>query len=1435
MKKRTVGFLLAIVFALTALSGLTSGLAVADDGLVACFDFDNGLVSNGFTASLCGGAKVKEGGRSGKYAKLDSSASSYLSLPSQLFDGLSETSISLWLHLDGVPFNWARLLEIGTYNSVGLPYKYMSVMYNGNGKLALTATSSTSSAQNSVESSQNVALGGWAHLLVTVSARQYNVYLNGTRVISANMGVEFGNLIAENVFIGKSLFASDPYLAASVDDVKVYSRALDETEISKAAGVTDAQAIERDIAQVDFGTEVTFTKLNLFTQGNNGTTVRWTSSNTDLVDEKGYVFADVVDRTVKLTARFSRGTQTEIKEYNIMIKAKTSNVYATNTAPQDVELLDGIFAEARDLNKQYLLSLQTDRLLVNYRKTCGIATDAQEYGGWITEANGGSGNTMGHYLTALTNLYAEQKDALVLEKLQTILAELRLCQQSWTTLHPDSAGYWGGVPASHIADMENGIRRFVPYYVVEKNLWGAYNAYVTLGNQDAKQLLLGLADYVSNRVNAYSDATMTQVFSVEYGGMPGIMFALYSLTGNKNYLVTAQRFCEPSVFDAIDNDEDPFVYKHANTAIPKIYGVALGYVATGDERYLEQAVKGFEYLTVGKTFCTGNISEVEELHPAHETDSEGFQSAETCCAYNLMRLCDVMYRITGEKSYADYYEKLLYNCILASMDPETGMKTYYVSMDSGYYKVYHTPETSFWCCTGTGLENFTKFNQTIYYKTPSSLTVNLFVPSSYVDDATGLGVKMTTNMPDDEIVSLEITQAATTTLRIRDPYWSNGTQLFVNGKEVAVERDGNGYVVISRSFAVGDVIQLVFPMTFRLDRLDSTTQPHSDAIMYGPLVMCGVIDSIGDVSPIQSNSLTGKMEGDINENLFYQNNLFDGIVKTGSLTFDLVAQNQTVSIKPFFRCHRERYVIYWNVCESNSQQQTEIISEQNAKKSYLIDTIDCGNWFSESPHNMQNNGSWIGNYATEHNRGLVLGGWFSYDVRVEKGVQNTLEVTHFGTDGGYSYALHVNDTKIADVNVTSCGKKFYCKSFEIPQQFSATQDVVSVKVVCTAGTLTTGIYTISTYRAGLPLAKTANLNVAAAQETSIALDGLLCDKFVVSGSGKIKLYGVLGNKRQLLPQNEQGVSAMLGQYSSLLVKAEQDFSGTVEVYGDKVTSIDSHNYVTTSPKGAAMPNLYATVRTQNGGTFRMAVDWSNVQLCGNVSGVAPVFNMTDVVAYTVTCKKLSDGLLAYYNFDELVDGKVADASGNGNDGIVVGRVREAKGYVDGGLNLGGLDGCVQLPNIRGLRAFTVSMWVKFNSSEDVAYQRIFDFGNDRHNYFTFAACGYVGGATNGNVATVAEKVYDFTPGKWYHYAVTVCDGVVTSYLNGVELSRNENFTFDLAALDGFVNNAIGRASINYSPYLNGVVDEFRLYNYALSAEQVKGLYRLVDVEQEYFE
>ena len=1436
--KKYLSCLLAIVFALSTLSSALFALAdTGESGLVAKFDFDSGLSANGYTATLGGGATVKDGRRSGKYVSLDG-GSSYLSLSSTLLDQGDGYSISLWLHLPVASSPWSRILEIGAYNTANVPYKYTSLGFDGESKMRVATSANIVSSQNVSYADAQPDVGGWSHLVFAVGADgTHTVYLNGQRVLSAKFATNPANTKHDLIYIGKSLFESDPYATMDFDDVKVYSRALTADEVATTAEITDRQAVDADVASVNIAKVTTSTKLNLFKRGNNGSAVTWTSSNPSVIDGNGYVFSSDQDKTVKLTAVFSRGNVTVQKEFETLVKAQSSNVYADNTDPSDVTLLgDNYFTQTRQLNKDYMMSFDAERLLVNYKKTSGLPTGATQYEGWITAENGGSGNTMGHYLSALTYLYAEEGDTEVGERLDYMLAELVLCMDNYGKLHPSEKGYWGGVSSSVLTDLENGGNPFVPYYVIEKNIWGAYNAYTILGNQDAKALMYGLGEYTANRINSYSDEMLTRVLKREYGGIGTMMFMLYGLSGNKAYLTAAQKFLEPAVFDLIDRDEDPFAWKHANTQIPKIYSAAWGYYVTGDQHYLELAKKGFDYLTVGRTFATGNISETEDLHPQHETDTGGFQSCETCCAYNLMRLSDMLYRLTGEKSYMDYYEKLFYNCILASIDTETGMKTYYVSMDSGYYKVYHTAYTSFWCCTGTGLESFAKMNQNIYYLTPDSLTVNLFVPSEYTDKTTGLGVKMQTNLPDEDTVKITVTKGANTTLRIRNPYWSNGTVLTINGKSAELNIDGNGYINVTRNFAVGDVIEVTFPMSFRLDRLDSTTQPHSDAIMYGPLVMNGVIDSIGDVSPIQNNANTGKMDGDIDDNLFYTgNSVFDGLTQTGVLEYDLAVANQTVHIKPFFRCHRERYIIYWNVYKVGSAEQAAHVDSQNANKTYLIDTVDCGNWFEEIPHGLQYEGTWIGNYSTEHNRGLVKGGWFSYNMRVERGVGNYLRFMHFGTDSGYGYDVYVNGTKIASADITAKGKMFYWNTYPIPDKYTANADYITVKVVCTYGTLTTGIYTVETRRDGLAKATEEKLTIASGDSRTIALNNLLCDKFEVTGVGNVTIEGVRDGVAEHIYTGGTGIAEKLAQYSQITIRANTDFDGTVTVYGDKIQSIDKLSYTAASPTSHIKADMYATVNTQNCGTVRMLIDWFGETLGGNASGQAKVYGLSDKVSYEVVCKKLNDGLIAYYDFEEVTNGIVADESGNGNDGQTSGRVRKAHGKYGNGLNLGGLDGCVLLPTVRSANGITMSMWVRFNSDKDVTYQRLFDLGNDRHNYLTYAACGYVGGAKNGTVTSVAEKVWSFGTDKWHHYAVTVGNGVAIAYLDGVELARNENFTFDLAAVSTFTRNAIGRASINYSPYLNGVVDEFRMYDYALSASQVKGLFNLTDLAQEYFE
>lgn len=1436
--KKITGFFLAVLFVATFFVGVVPQAVVAEDGLIANFDFEDGLVSNGYTATLGGGAEIKNGGRSGKYAGLTGNSSSYLQLPSNIADNIDELTLSMWLHYDGAAANWSHIFDMGGYADNGEPYKYMTISYDGAGSLRVTATSAFVGAQTVAAATSSLRVGGWAHLAFTLDASgTYKLFINGQRVLSLAANVPVSKLSHDVITLGKSLFASDPYLSVCIDDVKLYGRAVDENEITMVAGITDKQSVDADVASVNFGQFVTSAKLNLFKQGNNGTTVTWKTSDSTVIDSDGYVFATDTDKNVTIYATFTKGTVTVSKEYNVVVKAQIGNTYAFNTDPSDVRLSDEtMFSRMRQLNKDYLMSFDPERMLVNYKKTCGLPTNATQYEGWITAENGGAGNTMGHYLSALTYLYAEEGDEEVLARLQYVLDQLVRCMDNFAAMYPSQKGYWGGVSSNVLDSLESGGNPFVPYYVIEKNIWGAYNAYTILGLTSAEKLMYGLGKYTAQRINGYDETTLTRVLNKEYGGIGTMMFMLYGLSKDNSYLTAAQKFMEPNVFDLLDRDEDPFAWKHANTQIPKVYSAAWGYLVTGDVHYMELAKKGFDYLTVGRTFATGNISETEDLHPQHETDTEGFQSCETCCAYNLMRLSDMLYRLTGEKSYMDYYEKLFYNCILASIDPETGMKTYYVSMDSGYYKIYHTPYTSFWCCTGTGLESFSKLNQNIYYLTPNSLTVNLFVPSSFTDSVTGLGIRLDTKLPDEETVTFSVTKGANTTLRIRNPYWSNGTTLTVNGKPTALNVDVDGYICVTKNFVEGDVVKVTFPMSFRLDRLDSVTQLHSDAIMYGPLVMSGVIDGIGDVSPIQNNANTGKADGDIDDNLFFEgNDLFDGIVGTGTLEYAIVAANQTVHIKPFFRCHRERYIIYWNVYKLGTDEQIAHVDKQNDKKTYVIDSIDCGNWFSESPHGLQYEGTWIGNYSTEHNRGLVKGGWFSYNMRVERGQKNLLSFMHFGTDSGYGYDVYVDGVKVASMDVTACGRKFYRKECSIPAELTKNVDHVTVKVVCTYGTLTTGIYTMETIRASLPVAKSEALKLSAGETTTIATHGLLIDRFAVEGKGNVTLEGVTDGVTEHIYTGGSREVAKLRQFDTVTVTANEDFDGKILLYGDNIVSIDALRYVAASPKSVIKPDMYATVRTESNGTFRMLIDWSDVELKGNVSGQATVFGLSQKVDYAVVCNKLNQGLIAYYDFENIDGGVVADRSGNGNDGRTSGRVRIAHGKYGNGLNLGGLDGCVLLPTFNSLSGLTMSMWVRFNSDKDVTYQRLFDLGSDRHNYLTYAACGYVGGAKNGVVTSVAEKVWTFTAGEWHHYAVTVQNNVATAYLDGVELARNENFVFDLSNVSAFTRNAIGRASINYSPYLNGVVDEFRMYDYALSLSQVKGLFNLSDLSQEYFE
>lgn len=371
--------------------------------------------------------------------------------------------------------------------------------------------------------------------------------------------------------------------------------------------------------------------------------------------------------------------------------------------PNDVSLVNqGEFYEGKILNKNYIMSYSLDRLLVNFYLNSGIDTGFKEYGGWAAKGVG-EGDAEITLLGAYSYLYAEEHDEAVLAKINKFVDMIDECQEAYAKMDPANAGYVSAFSVSELDSIEKTGSAFWPiFYTFAKNLEGYYDAYKFANSQKSYKIWYNLGKYLATRVSKYDEETNKRVLKFEYGDIAICFFQLYLETNEQVFLDAAFKFVDKDVFDKMYANEDPFSYVHCNRSIPVVRSALFAYLATKDEKYLQIGINGFELMTKERTYANGNNSELEELHPTRQVETVGFQNAETCCAYNYMKCCDLLYRITNNKYYMDYYENLLYNQILASIDWDSGMKTYYISMDYGYYKVYHDTENSFWCCTATG-------------------------------------------------------------------------------------------------------------------------------------------------------------------------------------------------------------------------------------------------------------------------------------------------------------------------------------------------------------------------------------------------------------------------------------------------------------------------------------------------------------------------------------------------------------------------------------------------------------------------------------------------------------------------------------------------------------------------------------------------------------
>jgi DUF1680 family protein len=591
----------------------------------------------------------------------------------------------------------------------------------------------------------------------------------------------------------------------------------------------------------------------------------------------------------------------------------------------DVRLVPGPFLDAQRLDETYLLQLEPDRMLHNFRVNAGLPPRAPVYGGWESVEPWIDirchGHTLGHYLTAAACMYESTGDARFAGRVDYIVAELAECQEKtggWLTAFPD-----GVAP---LADSLAG-KEFagVPWYTTHKVFAGLRDAHLHRGSQSALEVLVRFANWVERVSGDVPEDRFQKMLDREHGGMNEVFADLYALTGEARYLDLAARFSHRAILDPLAGGVDRLDGLHSNTQIPKVVGFSRIYDVGGPARIAyDRAAKFFWQTVVQKrSFATGGHGDGEHFFPPDQFSQHlgSAKTMETCCTHNMMRLTRSLYARDPQVAYLDYFERALFNGILAAQDPATGMNTYFQATRPGYVRLYHTPFDSFWCCTGSGIENHARYGETIYARDADSLLVNLFLASTLDWRERGIKLEQTTRFPDSDTTRLEFTLAKPQMLKlaIRQPGWCAAMTLTVNGRRKSVSRRPGSYFSLHRQFRSGDVVEVRLPMSLDIEPLPNA--PDYAALVYGPIVLAGRMGTQG-LSPGAQLIVNERESGNMLKADVviprWSKPLADLTTHTtrtdpSKLEFRTTGFDNGASVEliPWFRLAAERYNLYW--------------------------------------------------------------------------------------------------------------------------------------------------------------------------------------------------------------------------------------------------------------------------------------------------------------------------------------------------------------------------------------------------------------------------------------------------------------------------------------------------------------------------------------------
>jgi hypothetical protein len=504
----------------------------------------------------------------------------------------------------------------------------------------------------------------------------------------------------------------------------------------------------------------------------------------------------------------------------------------------EVRLLPSFWKNTMELNRSFLYALPNERLAHNFRVTAGISSDADPLGGWEAPDCELRGHYVGHYLSSCALMHAGAGDQVIRNKANDLVTMLAECQAK--------DGYLGAYPATFYDRLRKHERVWAPFYTYHKIIAGLIDMYEHTENQQALDIALRMADWADVYARSFTDDDWQRVLLTEHGGMNEASFNLYAITGKPKYRDLAYRFEHKKIFDPLASGQDMLDHNHANTNIPKIIGAARGYELTGDERYRQISENFYRVVTEHHAYCTGGTSNGEMWHaPDAIANQLGPAAEECCCSYNMMKLARHLFGQQPDPKFFDYYERLIMNVRYGTQD-RNGMLMYYVPLQPGMYKTFGTIFDSFWCCTGTGSEEYSKLNDSIYFHDDDSVLVNLFIPSTLHWRERGFKLRQTTKFPHDERITFVIDNAPSspTTLKIRVPYWATKSiQVSINEEAQPVTAAPSTYFALRHDWKTGDEITVDLPLTLHIATTPDDKQVQ--AAMYGPLVLAARLGTEG--------------------------------------------------------------------------------------------------------------------------------------------------------------------------------------------------------------------------------------------------------------------------------------------------------------------------------------------------------------------------------------------------------------------------------------------------------------------------------------------------------------------------------------------------------------------------------------------------------------